>query len=187
MDKKIFTLALMLLLGTSLGQASKKDGVEMPDSMPIEGKELILNGLGTRKATFFNVHVYVGGLYLEEKSQKPKEFINNNSLKHINMHFVRDVDKTDIVEGWNEAFENAVPTKTRNKIQEKIANFNSKMRDMAEGQAMKLTFYPQKVTFTVKDNGPHTIEGETFSRSLLSVWFINAKDQGLKKGLLDAL
>ena len=45
------------------------DGITMPDTATVGGKDLQLNGLGTRKATFLKVKVYVMGLYLEKKSQ----------------------------------------------------------------------------------------------------------------------
>jgi hypothetical protein len=42
--------------------------VNVPDSAKAGAADLVLNGLGIRKATFLNVKVYVAGLYLSEKS-----------------------------------------------------------------------------------------------------------------------
>ena len=180
------SLTFLLLYSFLLGpvHAATKDGVSMPDEITLQGETLKLNGLGIRRATFFNVHVYVGGLYLKAKTQKVDKFLNSSNIKHIKMHFVRDVDRDDIIEGWEEAFENAVPDKRRQKIQKKIDQFNDSMAMMEEGDVIKITFHPKKVTYTIRDEGPFNIRGETFCRALLSVWFINAKDQGLKKGLL---
>ena len=43
-------------------------GVKVPDSVKAGGTDLVLNGLGIRKATFLKVKVYVAGLYLPQKS-----------------------------------------------------------------------------------------------------------------------
>jgi hypothetical protein len=42
--------------------------VSVPDSVKAGGADLVLNGLGIRKATLLKVKVYVAGLYLPEKS-----------------------------------------------------------------------------------------------------------------------
>ena len=49
--------------------AAELAGVVMPEQVTVDGKTLVLNGLGLREATFLRVDVYVAGLYLEEKSQ----------------------------------------------------------------------------------------------------------------------
>jgi Chalcone isomerase-like len=50
-------------------------GAEFPDSLSSDGVELLLNGLGVRKATFLNIEVYVAALYLPQKSTNAAQIL----------------------------------------------------------------------------------------------------------------
>ncbi len=154
----------------------------MPDTISIKGKDLVLNGLGTRKATWLRVKVYVGGLFLEKKSKDANQILNSKSLKYIRMHFVRDVKKEKLVNGWNEAFKAAVKDLPR--IQTRINEFNALMGDVKKNQEVVLTFTDKDVHVDFANLKQGVIKGGDFSKDLLSVWFINAKDEGLRDGLL---
>ena len=53
----------MLVIFTSLEASAKKiAGVDVPQTVTIENKNLVLNGAGIRKKLF--IKVYVGALYL---------------------------------------------------------------------------------------------------------------------------
>ena len=49
-------------------RARECEGVNMPDQVTVESAKLVLNGMGAREATVFNVNVYVAGLYLLKRS-----------------------------------------------------------------------------------------------------------------------
>ena len=108
-----FFLAFALILSLNVSAATKAN-VTMPDTMKVAGKALVLNGQGIRKATFFGIKVYVGGLYLEKKSKDYSEFKDTNKVKHITMTFVRDVDADKIRSGWTDGFNNSHNSKTYN-------------------------------------------------------------------------
>ncbi len=177
---KILLSTLLLLSLNSF--AATQNGVTLPDSLKIAGQDLVLNGIGTRKATFLRIKVYVGGLYLKQKSSDYTKFLSNDEPKHIIMKFVRSVDADDMQDGWQEAFENAV--KDRKPIEKEIKKFLSLMPDMKEGEEMKLTFLKDGLETMIKGKKLEKISGKKFSDAVLSVWFINASDKGLKKGFL---
>ncbi len=81
------------------------DGITMPETATVGEKALKLNGMGTRKATFLKVKVYVMGLYLEEKSQDGPAIATSDQGKKIVMHFVRGVSQSDLQDAWQEGFE----------------------------------------------------------------------------------
>jgi hypothetical protein len=179
--KHVFVLIFTLLFTFNL-QSATRDKVTMPDSISIKGKDLVLNGLGTRKATWLKVKVYVGGLYLENKSTDPQTILNTKGVKYLRMHFVRDVKAEKLVNGWNEAFENAV--KDRTKIQKRIAELNALMGDVKKNQEVVLTFSDKGVHVDFANSKSGMVKGADFSKALLSVWFINASDENLRDGLL---
>lgn len=179
--KQAFVLIFTLLFTFSLHSATR-DKVTMPDTASIKGTDLVLNGLGTRKATWLRVKVYVGGLYIEKKSKDPQTILNAKGVKYLRMHFVRDVKGEKLINGWNEAFANAV--KDRTKIQKRITEFNALMGDIKKNQEIVLTFSDKGVHVDFANTKNGMVKGADFAKALLSVWFINAADEGLRDGLL---
>ena len=57
-------LALFLALPAAAGTLA---GVTLPDKADVDGKSLVLNGMGLRKKLV--IKVYVGGLYLPQKEK----------------------------------------------------------------------------------------------------------------------
>lgn len=179
--KKTLFIIFSILISLNVNAATR-DKVTMPDTISVKGKDLVLNGLGTRKATWLRVKVYVGGLYLEQKSKDSKTILGAKGVKYLRMHFVRDVKKGKLVNGWNEAFGNAV--KDRSKIQKRIDEFNNLMGDVKKNQEIVLTFTNKNVQVDFANSKNGVIKGGDFAKALLSVWFINAADEGLRDGLL---
>ena len=85
--------------------AATLEDVSVPDQATVDGKTLVLNGLGLRTATMLKVKVYVIGLYLESKSSDAEAIIASSGQNAIEMHFVRDVTAEQLRDGWSEAFE----------------------------------------------------------------------------------
>jgi hypothetical protein len=96
MSKKRKLLIMIASLGASLvlstpAFAAECIGVSAPDSTKVANADLVLNGLGIRKATFLKVKVYVAGLYLPQKSTDPAQILSANAPWQLSLHFVRDV------------------------------------------------------------------------------------------------
>jgi len=180
---KIFILSTLMII-SSLSFAAKKADVELPDTMKLEGKELVLNGIGIRRATFLHIKVYVGGLYVLKKSQDAKVILDEPNPKHITMKFVRDVDADDLQDGWLEAFEAAVSEAARKPLMAAFNKFNATMKDIKEGESILINFLDQGVQVSVKGQKHPFIGDKAFARALLSVWFINARDELLRDELL---
>jgi hypothetical protein len=175
-------LATILFIFSLNLQAATLNKVTMPETISIKGKDLVLNGLGTRKATWLRVKVYIGGLFLEKKTKDANEILNSRGIKYLRMHFVRDVKKEKLVSGWNDAFAAAVKDLPR--IQSRINELNALMGDVKKNQEIVLTFTDKGVEIDFANLKNGAIKGGDFARDLLSVWFINAKDEGLRDGLL---
>ncbi len=79
--KTIFTIILSILALNIF--AIELDGIKFDDKVKAGNKELVLNGIGIRKATIFKVKVYYGGLYLEQKSSDHNAILNSASPKQI--------------------------------------------------------------------------------------------------------
>jgi hypothetical protein len=183
------TLALALAGTISLPAASAQlAGVALPDQVTVEGKTLLLNGLGLREATFLRVDVYVAGLYLEEKSQDADEILRTDGPRRLTMRFVRAVGKEDQVKHWNEGFEKNAG-KDLAALKERIRTLDSWMVDVGSGDTLVVTYLPEKGTaIEIKGKTVGTIPGADFGRAVFSLWLgPEPPNSGLKDGLLGRL
>jgi hypothetical protein len=175
-------LLLAALLTSFLTFAAEKDGITFPDKISVNGKELVLNGIGIRKATIFKVKVYYGGLYIEQKSQDAQKFLSTDAPKQIIMNFVHDVDAAKLRGGFDDALEAA--NKNYKSFAVSMGKFNNYLEDVAKGDKIIITFLNDGILVSVKGKEKEKIAGGDFSRALLNIWFINPTDEALSKGLL---
>ncbi|HMK21489.1 MAG TPA: chalcone isomerase family protein, partial [Terriglobales bacterium] len=124
-------------------------GVTLPDTVKVEGRTLLLNGLGLRKK--FVVKVYVAGLYLEQKSSDPSAILKADAPKRIVMHFVRNVSKEQIADAFAESFANNTPD-ARNTMKAEIDQFLGALESVNDGDEVVLTYLPATGT-TLAING----------------------------------
>ncbi len=158
-------------------------GVTLPETSQVEDTDLVLNGIGIRKATWFKVKVYVAGLYLTTKSNEPESILDSSSPKRLVMQFVRDVEADKLTNGWTEGFKKNVTDLSA--LQKRLDQFNGYMSDIQDGQAIDLTFSQAGVGVSFAGASKGTIEGQDFARALLSVWLGPEPPNGdLKDGLL---
>jgi hypothetical protein len=173
----------VLIFAISISSHSfELDGIKFDDKIKIENSELLLNGVGIRKATIFKVKVYYGGLYLEQKSSDANAIIASNTSKQIVMNFVHDVDAKKLRSGFSEAFENA--NKNFETLKPLLEKFNSTISDVVKGDKIIISFKADGVVVNVKGKIFEKIGNAEFSRALLSIWFIRPADEGLSAGLL---
>ncbi len=173
--------ALALLAGPAA--AKKCEGVTMPDKVKVAGVDLVLNGMGIREATILNVDVYVAGLYMTSKTKSSKAAIAMEGPKRLVLHFVRDVDKDDVMDAYAESFSKQRAART---MKAKISKFLSMMGPAKDGQEWVFTYDPAK-GLEVKIGGKvkGVVAGADFFKVFLTIWLgPNPPNKGLKVGLL---
>jgi hypothetical protein len=92
--------------------AAELGGVTLADTLKAGDKTLKLNGLGLRKKSVFKV--YVGGLYLESPSKDAAAILASDQAKAIQLNFLRDLTKAQLVEAFQEGFDTGVRHRTEN-------------------------------------------------------------------------
>ncbi|MGM0577895.1 MAG: chalcone isomerase family protein [Myxococcota bacterium] len=174
-----------LLLAASPALAADKGGVTMPDRAELAGESLVLNGMGIREATIFKVDVYVAGLYLPKRTSSAAAILRSDGAKRVIMHFVRDVDREDIVEAWREGFEDNAGSKY-SAMRPKVARLESWTTDVEEDDRVILDFLPgEGVRLSANGKAMGTIPGEDFARVLMAIWLgPEPPNEGLKEGML---
>jgi len=181
--RKSTLVASLLALYVAVGYAAELEGVKMPDTDNIAGKDVKLNGIGLRKK--FIVKVYVAGLYVETPSKDGAMIISSNQVKSMRLHMLRDVKGASVSGAIADGFElnskAALP-----KLQPRLDQLAKMIPDVSEGEEIWLTWVPDKGTdVVVRGTKAGTIEGRDFADALFAVWLGPKPVQDdLKKALL---
>jgi hypothetical protein len=177
-------LSLGLCLGLSTPAAAiEVAGVQVPDTTTFAGKTLVLNGAGLRSKLF--VKVYVGALYLEQRSGDAAAIVAADAPWKVVMTFKREVDKEKIIGAFKEGFENNSPADAAS-LAPALARVDATMKDLKEGDVLTIAYAPGTgSTITTPAGATVTIEGRAFGAALLRNWLgEKPADSGLKKGML---
>ncbi len=170
------------LVSASPAYARSCASVRMPDTIEVEGQQLVLNGMGIREATVLQVNVYVAGLYVVTRSRNANEILGSDTTKRIVLRFVHDVDRADIVSAFREGFQRNSPGANQGKVNQLLGWAT----DMREGGTMQFTYVPGTgTTLVVNGVTKGTVDGADFGRAVFSL-FIGPRppNPGLRTGLL---
>ena len=173
----------MMVFTAASANALTVDSINFEDKVNVAGKELVINGVGIRKATFLKIKVYYGALYLSEKHTNAAEFLQTETPKQIISHFVRDVDVKDLKKTYLEAFQGANKETYKNLLPT-LEAFNANLGDIKKGERMIITFLPDGAILNFAGKSFPKVGDGNFSKALLNMYFINPLDQGLTNGLL---
>lgn len=177
-----FALSGLFLAARPLA-AKELAGVKLPDTLSAGDKTLTLNGLGLRKKAIFKV--YVGGLYLEAPSKDPAAIVAADAAKAVRMHFLRDLKKTQLTEGFSEGFEANAKEKAASQ-KAAIDKMLALVPDVKEGETMSFVYVPGKgTTLYSGEKALGTFEGKVFADAVFSIWLgPKPPSEDLKKGML---
>jgi len=166
--------------------ASARDceGVAMPDHVTVDAAKLVLNGMGLREATVFNVNVYVAGLYLTKRSSDGEKIAAAEEPKQIRIQFVRNVSKSDMAEAIQKGFERATGD-GYGKLKARVERLMAALPEFKDGDRFTITYRPGNGVKLESSSASTTIEGADFARGLFLIWLgKHPPNAGLKKGLL---
>jgi hypothetical protein len=176
-----------LLLATTLCAAQDRTcrDISFPGHVQVNGKDLRLNGLGVRKATFFKVNVYVAALYVVQPLHDPKPLIESDTTQQLVLHFVRKVGVEDLRKAFIEGFDRSSAGQSAS-LAQRIAKLNTWMVDMQSGHQLTFVRLPHAGVQVLVNAVPKgTLEGDDFSRALMSIWLgATPPNPELKSGLL---
>jgi hypothetical protein len=184
MFKKQILIMLAVFMLSSLCYAMEISGVNIPESFRAGEEELILNGAGVRSKLF--IKLYVGGLYLQQKSNDPATIIEGNEPMAIKLHIISSMITGEKMENaTREGFSNATNGNTL-PIKDQIESFISVFKEIKEDDIYDLVYLPGKGTEVYKNAEYHSmIEGLSFKKALFGIWFCDKPAQkSLKNDML---
>src|SRR5579859_2121295 len=181
MRNNILLLTIAFFVLATFSYAGTLNGVTLPDTVQAGSTTLALNGLGLR--TKYAFKVYVAGLYVPQKSSDANAILQPDISKQIVMHFVRNVSKSQLIDGFSESFENNTPDLVK-ALHPDIDHFFSAIDSVKDGEELVFTYVPATGTSLAAGGKEKlTIAGPKFAQMLFSVWLgPKPPNAALKKG-----
>jgi hypothetical protein len=164
-------LAVSILTATTMLPAKQIEGVEVPASKTVEGKNLKLNGAGVRvvKLMIIPIKAYVAAFYApapvkslaDASTQRPLEF---------NFTFLHGVGQGDVTKAWNAQFDASVSESYAGLAKDQAAFV--KMFGPLQSGGVETVVLTGKET-KVYDDGAlkGSVPGADFQKAFLSMWF----------------
>ena len=165
--------------------AAELDGVQLPDTLEIDGKSLHLNGFGRRTFSVLGIHIYVASLYLEHLSTDPEAIIRSPDTKLLIVRFERSVSADDARKAWRDGLENNCVAPCR-LDPEDVERFLAMVPAMHEGDNYSMLFTQHRAIVTVSGHQIGTISQPHFADAMLATFLgPNPASPRLKRALLE--
>ena len=72
------------------------DGVDIPETLTVDGQVLHLNGAGLRQVPVIGIEIYIAGLYLPTPSHDPDAILRSPGHKAVLVHFLHGATKAEV-------------------------------------------------------------------------------------------
>ena len=185
MLKKIVFVLCFLIFVSEADASDKIAGVTVEESFKTESQTLVLNGAGIRSKMF--IKLYVGMLYLEEKSNDSEAIMNSDKDMVLRLEIVSGMITSEkMLASTKKGFEKATGGKT-DQIKDEIAAFNVCFSEKIEKGDVFDMVYTKGANVTVYKNNSikGTISGMAFKRAMFGIWLSDKPaDKKLKKSML---
>jgi hypothetical protein len=148
-------------------QAAELDGVQLPDTVQVDGKALQLNGYGLRTFSFLDIHVYVASLYLEHLSTDPEAILRSPETKLLRVRFQRSVSAERARKAWRDGLANNCISPCHLDPQD-VERFLAQVPAMEAGDDFALLFTRNGAVVTVGGKQIGTISQPQFAEAMLA-------------------
>lgn len=188
--RSIAVLALSMAALAAHAQPVEMEGQKFDPTVQVGGQTLNLNGVGLRRRAIFKV--YVGGLYVPQKSTSATAVINDKGPRRVALRMLRDVDADSFIESLNDGLKNNSSEAQLSALKPQIDALTSTLKSIGEakkGDAINFDYTPDAGTRITVNGQPrgNAIPGAEFFAAVLRIWLGDKPaDEGLKKGMLGA-
>jgi len=185
---KNLILVAIAVLSITFSQAQTKVGdATLPNTMTLEGADLVLNGAGIREKLW--IDLYAAGLYLPQKSKKAKDIINADETMAMKLDIVSILISSDkMITAINDGFDMSMSYDTSS-LKNEIETFKGFFsEEIVKGNVFDIAYIKGKGSVVFK-NGKEVgvIEGLDFKKALFGIWLGSQPvDKDLKKAMLKA-
>ncbi|MCD6543969.1 MAG: chalcone isomerase family protein [Flavobacteriaceae bacterium] len=185
MIKKITLFAIALMLISFTSGDLEIGGITMPDTMKAGNTDLTLNGAGIR--TKFFLKLYVGGLYLQNKTTDESKVLSEDKPMAIRLHIISSMITSEKMEdATREGFKKSLGSKKSSMSSEIDAFIDVFKEEIKDGDIFDMVYIPGTgVEISKNEKHSKTIKGLAFKNALFGIWIGKKPAQdSLKEGML---
>lgn len=166
--------------------AAEVAGVRIDEKLRVGSNDLVLNGAGIRSKFF--IKIYVGALYVGEKSSSPAAIIDSPAPRRVSLRLLRDLDAESLHAALDEGLRNNLSPAELVELKvpaEQLAVIMKGIGKAKEGDTVTIDFSNDGVTVGLNGEVRGKVASAAFGRALLKVWLgEKPADASLKKALL---
>lgn len=183
--KRFFVLILVFSCSFVSQAQTEVSGVNLPNNETFGTHELVLNGAGVREK--FWIDLYVGALYLSEKTSDINAVLEDDAPLAVRLHIVSGlITSKKMSDAVNEGFQKSTDGNTApytSKINKFLGFFSEKIE---KNDVFDITYQPSIGVVAYKNNKElGVIEGNSFKKVLFGIWFSDQPvDKDLKEEML---
>jgi hypothetical protein len=184
--KKIIATLILSCVFSVISSAMEFRGVTMPDKEKVEGKDLVLNGMGLRDLSVMGVtiRVYVAGLYLEKKTSSEDEVIKPKGVKYLKMQFLRKISASDMKKSWQKGVEENCADSC-DEAKKKLEELKNILPDVKSDEVVAYTFNDDTLKLEHNGKALGSVKSAALVQAVLGTWVGKKPVTGdLKAGLL---
>jgi len=187
--KQLLAAATVAFAAIGAGaQPVEVEGVKLDPTAQVGGAALVLNGAGVRTRAIFKV--YVGGLYVPQKSNSAAALLSQKGPRRLVLTMLRNVDADSFAGPLNDGLKNNHSEAQLAGFRAQIDAMNAALKAVNEakkGDVLHFEYLPDSGTRITVNGQPKgaPIPGEDFYAAMLRIWLGDKPADGdLKKGLL---
>jgi len=161
---------------------TKVGDVTLPNKITLSGEEMELNGAGMREKMW--IDLYVGGLYVQTKSNDANTVINSDAPMAMKLHIVSGmVSQEKMIGAVTDGFEKSTSGKaTAAERASFVACFND---EITKEDVFDITYANGKTIVYKNGTEKGSVSGLEFKKALFGIWLgKKPADKDLKKGML---
>ena len=135
----------------------------------------------------FFVSVYVGALYLPEKTGDAQAITADDAAGSVDMHILHsEISKDKIIAGWEDGLKANLDQGELEALRPRLDEFNQLFRAVRKGEIIRIAYLPGSGTeVRINDKWRGVVPGNDFFRALLKIWLgPSPVSKSLKKGML---
>ena len=149
------------------GRSATLSGVSMPDTLEAGGAHMVLNGIALRTYSFLRFHIYVAGLYLEQRSSDSAAIMASSQTKLMRFQFLRDVSAEAARRSWRDSLARNC-TAPCHLDPGAVSQFLARVPAVHEGDVSSFLFEPDRLVISLNGDPAGTITDRTFEQVVLA-------------------
>lgn len=167
----IRSLAMLVALALAIDAgAIEVQGVSLPDTATLGGRDVVLNGAGVRTKLVFKV--YVGSLWLPKRA-KDLAGVLAQSPRRVRMDLLRGLSADQLVDALLDGLKDNLSATELAAIKGESDQLVAAMRglgDVKKGSVVTLDYIDGATHVTLDGRDRATIAGEAFNQALTRIW-----------------